>query len=158
MSTSDRERVAQLEKVLSRGLALLAAGRADEARRQLEAALVSKGQPTAFASELSEQELESAFAAAEPVADEMVDADRVAREAILEADAELGLGQLRPGSAFATRTMAELLERQGDSEGASRIRAALAGRAGSEPGRPGTEQLVAVLEGWLTNLRRRKRA
>ena len=36
MSTSDRERVAQLEKVLSRGLELLAAGRADEARRQLE--------------------------------------------------------------------------------------------------------------------------
>jgi hypothetical protein len=60
---------------------------------------------------------------------------------------------------FATRTMAELLERQGDSAAASQIRGALAAnasRAGATPSgyRDRRERMIAILESWLANLRR----
>ena len=59
--------------------------------------------------------------------------------------------------------MADLLERQGDAEGAARIRAGLAGAAAAAPldhpvsegtpgGRPSRRQVVATLERWLENL------
>jgi hypothetical protein len=72
------------------------------------------------------------------------------------------------GGAFATRTMAELLERQGDHEGAARIRARL-DRPGADvvredappafpafSGAPmeGNAATIAVLERWLENARR----
>jgi hypothetical protein len=159
METSAQDRVARLEKALARGLELLAAGRSEEARRVLAA--VAPGQPEPFGPELSDRELDVAFDGAEPVVEEVVDADRVAREAMHEADLDLGLAEARPGSAFATRTMAELLERQGDVEGASRIRAALAAGGARDDGtgaRPTRDELIATLEGWLLNLRRRNRA
>jgi hypothetical protein len=64
---------------------------------------------------------------------------------------------LEPGSAFATETMAGLLEQQGDESGAERIRAAL------DPAAPTTSEgvremttppdVIGTLERWLTNLR-----
>ena len=57
---------------------------------------------------------------------------------------------------FATATMAELLERQGDRAGAERIRSRLE-RAGSDSeGAAGGEprgRVVRELERWLANLR-----
>jgi hypothetical protein len=71
---------------------------------------------------------------------------------------------------FATETMADLLERQGDAEGAAQIRVTLdadAGAAGAGPfdleGDPEggnhrappepRERVIGILENWLENLR-----
>ncbi len=117
-----------------------------------------------FGGDVTEGELESAFDAAEPVLDELVDADRVAEEAMRGADLDAPevLGGVAEDPVFATRTMAELLERQGDSQGAMRIRANLEARD-----QPGTlipsgeldqrERTIATLESWLINLRSRPR-
>jgi hypothetical protein len=83
----------------------------------------------------------------------------VAQQALREA--ELGPADeiLPPHAAdslFATRTMAELLERQGDRAGAERIRDRLErargdSQAGSASDRRGS--VVRELERWLANLR-----
>jgi tetratricopeptide (TPR) repeat protein len=137
-------------------LALLDQGRADAAREELERVLAVAAEPPA---ELSEQEIEAAFELAEPEAEQLVDADRVAEQALREA--ELGpadeLAPPGPGeSVFATRTMAELLERQGDRAGAARIRSRLErsrapSAGGSSSDRRG--RVVRELERWLANLR-----
>jgi hypothetical protein len=58
---------------------------------------------------------------------------------------------------FATRTMAELLERQGDREGAARIRSRIE-RSRTLPAAPSAadrrRQLLNELERWLVNLRK----
>lgn len=180
---ADAERVARdglekkpgsLEGVLVLALVLMDQGQTDEAREELlrvSAELVSAvdlalpespgaPQPDSaldFEGDVSEAELDVAFDGAETDPDEVLDANRVAQEAIR-------LGELAspedvapsPDSAFATRTMAELLERQGDHAGASRIRTALA--AESAPPQEGAsdgegERIIATLEGWLANLR-----
>jgi hypothetical protein len=101
--------------------------------------------------EVSEGELDRAFAAAEPEIAEMITPDSVAEEAALRADRLDDHSPLASSGAFATRTMAELLERQGDRRGAARIRAAL-----GEPGAPapGDPAVIATLERWLENVRR----
>jgi tetratricopeptide (TPR) repeat protein len=137
-------------------LALLEQGRADAAKRELEHSL---GASAEFPTELSEQEFEAAFESAEPEAENLVDADRVAEQALREA--ELGpadeIGPAGADSVFATRTMAELLERQGDREGAARIRSRIE-RARTAPSAPSAtdrrRQLVRELERWLVNLRK----
>jgi hypothetical protein len=91
----------------------------------------------------------------------MHNADDVAQQAILQADLALEAeGEPAPdevGQHFATETMADLLEKQGDGEGASRIRAAL--DLGEQPvARPPRGQVVATLERWLENLRGGARA
>ena len=137
-------------------LALLDQRRPDAARAELEDALAAGAE---FPTELSEQEFEAAFESAEPEAEHLVDADRVAEQALREA--ELGPADeiAPPGadSVFATRTMAELLERQGDREGAARIRSRLE-RSRTAPATPSAtdrrRQLVAELERWLVNLRK----
>jgi hypothetical protein len=109
--------------------------------------------------ELSEQELSDAFEQAEPETEDLVDADRVAQEALREA--ELGpADEISPAheddSPFATHTMAELLEKQGDREGAERIRSRLErGRSdsGSAAGGERRGRVVRELERWLANLR-----
>jgi hypothetical protein len=133
-------------------LALLDQRRADAARAELEQAL-------AAVPEVSDQELEAAFASAEPDADQMMDADRVAERALREA--ELGpTDEIAPPGAdspFATRTMAELLERQGDREGAARIRSRLERPRAAAPTSPVSERrrrIVGELERWLANLRK----
>jgi tetratricopeptide (TPR) repeat protein len=137
-------------------LALLDQQRADAAREELERVLAEAAESPA---ELSEQELETAFEHAEPEAEHMMDADRVAEQALREA--ELGPADeiAAPGaqdSPFATRTMAELLERQGDRAGAERIRSRLGPSRESSAAAPGNDprgRVVRELERWLANLR-----
>jgi hypothetical protein len=154
---SDAQRLARLEKAALRCLELLDAGRSEEARRELaEAAGVLQPRAVALAGGVTDLELDRAFDCAHPVADEVIDADRVARQAIREVDREL----LAPREPFATGTMAELLERQGDVEGARRIRDSLAGRGARSETRPGPSRrperarVVSTLEAWLANMRR----
>jgi hypothetical protein len=151
----DAERLARLEQAMRRCLELLEAERPEEARRELAQAVGTRSEAGGLGADLSDLELEHAFDRARPVADEVVDADRVAREAIREVDREL-LGNRAP---FATGTMAELLERQGDVEGARRIRESLAHREirrETAPRlRPRTDRarVLATLEQWLGNVR-----
>ena len=145
-------------------LVLADAGREGEARRQLEswadAALARDraADPPAAADPLtaavSDVELERAFAAAEPELAEMITPDSIAEQAAHQADAAPDEHPLASSGAFATRTMADLLERQGDARGAARIRAALG--AADEPAAPAgaNAAAIAALEGWLENLRR----
>ena len=149
------------------GLVLLDRGRIEEARRELAQLaagwLGAQGIDTAggeFRGELTDQELEIAFARAETEQDEVIDADRVAHDAIRETDGGAGeeLAELASDT-FTTQTMANLLERQGDAAGASRIRAALdVGEGVSEAGLDRREKVIVVLENWLANLRREARA
>jgi hypothetical protein len=179
---SAEERLAQLEKAMARSLELLGLGEMQEARCELERALAPAGSsdvpplvpggssdvpPLAeFSEGVSDQELDHAFEAASPETDQMLDADRVAQVAMRQADEALGedLAPHEVGTAFATRTMADLLEDQGDPEGAARIRASLEDAAELPPpdrpvsegwsgGRPRRQQVIATLERWLDNLR-----
>ncbi len=161
-------------------LVLLDAGRGDEARVLLaERALelletAGGGAEASVAPELGQDEIEAAFADAETDREQLIDPDRVAAEAaervLPSRDLQAGLEEVLPGgSPFATRSMAELLERQGDLQGASRIRASLAESPGPEaaptdaespsPERPEPPEerrrrrTLATLEHWLHNLR-----
>lgn len=157
---SDAERLARLEKAALRCLELLDAGRSEEARRELAEAAGMLRSAGALAGEVTDLELEHAFDRARPVADEVMDADRVARQAIREVDRELLAERAAPREPFATGTMAELLERQGDLEGARRIRDSLARRetpSETRPGpgrRPERARVLVTLEAWLANVRR----
>jgi hypothetical protein len=160
-------------------LVMLDRGLEQSAREELEqlaaSYLASQVVPDApqAAEELSQAELDAAFDDAETDEEALIDPNRVAEEAIDRADAgavglveESALSDVGP---FATRTMAELLERQGDADGAARIRAALddtsvAPDAQSESiesydGSPSDDDapkgvIIAVLERWLDNARR----
>lgn len=140
-------------------LALLDQGRADDARRELEcaadellAAEVSTGD---YSGEISEHELESAFDRAEADVEQVLDADRLAQEAIEEADLSVPEG-------FNTATMADLLEAQGNQGAASRIRSTL--DVGNEDDAVGEglfpldgpleqQKTLKTLERWLGNVR-----
>jgi hypothetical protein len=108
---------------------------------------------------VSSSEIDHAFESAETDRDELITPDSVAEEAALRVDGSFALeSPLEAGGAFATRTMAELLERQGDHAGAARIRARLDGPAiasarAEAPSGPAAATL-AVLERWLENARR----
>jgi hypothetical protein len=112
-----------------------------------------------FEDALSEGELDRAFATAAPDRDQIIDADRMAHEAMRAAS----LDDPEPDSPdsanpiFATQTMAELLEKQGDASGAARIRAELAPRSVDPWPRSRRDAVVATLESWLANLRRVER-
>jgi tetratricopeptide (TPR) repeat protein len=153
-------------------LALLDLGRLDEAREELarvldevpaharaRAALEAQGEP---ASEplggLDEGELEAAFEAAESDPEEMVDANHVAEAALrqVERGTPEGVDVVREGSPFATETVAALLERQGHGDQARVVRETAARRsATADPARRQT--VLATLERWLDNVRRRVR-
>jgi hypothetical protein len=109
-------------------------------------------------------EIDRAFEGAAPDREAMITPDKVAEEAALGVDGPYAVeSPLEVGGAFATRTMAELLERQGDHEAAARIRASLEDppevsasgpvreRDGADPAPSAT---IAVLERWLENARR----
>jgi hypothetical protein len=185
----DADRLARLEQAALRCLELLEAGRSEEARRVLAAA-VRRPAAARGGEELADLELERAFERARPVAEEGVDAERVAplamrevervaQPAMREADREPAARPAAPPAPFATRTMAELLERQGDATGARRIRDALAAREARSEARPAREagseaapprenrsgpravagrrdraRVLATLERWLENVRR----
>ncbi len=134
-------------------------GRADEARLELERAAdellgaeVSTGD---YSGEISENELETAFDHAEADVEQLVDADRLAEQAIKEA--EFGLPE-----DFNTPTMANLLEAQGDSDGAERIRSSLESGYAEEDvgeglfpldGPEDKQKTLKTLELWLGNVR-----
>jgi hypothetical protein len=161
------DRIAELERALRAdpGGKILAAlllralagpGRDGELHRRLEAWVGEEPPPDA-----AEVEFEQAFAVAEPELAQMITPDSVAEEAALAADAPPEAhGPLASSGAFATRTMAELLEKQGDRRGAERIRAALGEAAASFAQRaegersPSDSSVIAVLERWLDNVRR----
>lgn len=155
------ERLVRLEQAVANALGLLVAGRVDEARDVLSGCLA--GPAASAASErISDQELERAFASAQPETDQMRNADDVAHAAILHVDGTLddaGAPEIAEtdeiGEPFATETMAGLLERQGDSEAAEQIRAALAGGSARRPRR---QDVMETLERWLDNLRGGDRA
>ena len=153
---SDADRLARLEQAVRAGLELLEDGRSEAAAEALAAAL--RGAPNGLGGDaLSEVEIEHAFAAAEPVADEVIDADRVAQQALRELDRDALSARMEPPATFATGTMADLLERQGDAEGARRIRASLGRQTHARPRPPrraDRERIVATLERWLSNVRR----
>lgn len=173
-------------------LTLLDQGRVDQARNELErlARPVLVGHdvrvPARAREPLSESELDDAFARAETDTDELIDPNRVAEEAVAHVDAgasdgldegaddagasdALGEGAddgLEPP--FATATMAQLLEAQGDERGARRIRSSLeaghpetpsasppdpaaAAPAAREESRRARQ--IATLERWLAKLR-----
>ncbi len=104
---------------------------------------------------VDESELERAFAAAEPEIEAMITPDTIAEQAAQLADASPEEpSRIASSGAFATRTMAELLERQGDRRGAARIRAVLGDIAAQAPPADPPSVAIAALERWLENVRR----
>jgi hypothetical protein len=112
-----------------------------------------------FDGALSENELDQAFASAAPDREQLIDADRMAHEAMRAADLDEP-ESVPPEVAdpiFATQTMAELLERQGDASGAARIRAEITPQTIDPWPRARHERVIETLETWLANLRRIER-
>ena len=117
-----------------------------------------------FGGQLDDSELDGAFESAESQREEMLDVNQVAQEAIrfeeLGAPETLFSPEEHPN--FATETMAELLERQGDPGAAARIRVTLGEPAlGSAPGpaaevvdgpRAARQRIIVVLERWLEHI------
>jgi tetratricopeptide (TPR) repeat protein len=160
------------------GLILLNQGRYDDALEAFESAaaellVAAGGDVEQGAADLEESgptdvELEQAFEQAQPDAELLVTPDSVAEEAVERADVSVAepltehavSDELGTGGTFVTRTMAEVLERQGDRTGAERIRAALAesgdvsepARAVDDPGEAWRQHTISVLESWLQNL------
>ena len=156
------DRIAELERALRAdpggkilaGLllrALTGEGRGGELHRRLESWLGEE--PSEIG---ADAEFERAFAAAEPELERMITPDSIAEEAALAVDAAPEhRSPLASSGAFATHTMADLLEKQGDRRGAERIRAVLGEAVASSGGAGrGDEVVIAVLERWLGNARR----
>jgi tetratricopeptide (TPR) repeat protein len=157
------------------GLALLDLGRLDEARAELERVLSSvpdhplalagleasdtapaaaPAAEDAFAGSFDGDEIDAAFEDARPEEDQMISADSVAASAIRAAELD-GSDEGDPGWTddeghedipVSTRTVADLLERQGHDQDAHAMRAELDGGQ--------RQQILATLERWLDNLRR----
>lgn len=119
--------------------------------------------------DLDAGEIERAVDAARPESEAMLDATDLAHSALRASELdEPELGGIAPGSPFVTHTMADLLERQGHADDARSLRAALEtartpARSEAPPeseapgGRPrgGRKRILATLERWLDNVRRR---
>jgi len=115
--------------------------------------------PAALAT-LADEELETAFEAAESQPDEMHDANQVAAAALelVEDGTPEGVDLTSTDSPFATETVASLLEKQGRGARAGEVRNAVRARGQLrevrlDEGR--RERVVATLTRWLDNLRRR---
>ncbi len=117
------------------------------------------GDPAPLAA-LADDELENAFDAAEAQPDEMRDANHVAAAALelIEDGVPEGVDLTTAESPFATETIANLLESQGQRERASEVRSAARMRGQFREARLDEvrrERVVATLSRWLDNLRRR---
>jgi hypothetical protein len=139
-------------------LALLDLGRDAEARRQLATLISGTHEQEMSAFEIGgieDGELERAFEDASPEPEAMQDANEVAFEAMREAEL-LGpdADPAALGSPFRTRTMASLLESQGDRNAARAIRESLATRNGALRGGRRQDDVMQTLERWLGRLRR----
>jgi hypothetical protein len=151
------------EGALVLALALLDQDRTDEARRVIEGwADTNLGVEVTddstsgenFDAEVSDGELETAFASAETDRDEVIDADAIAQQAMLDAKIDPAEEFTSPDSSFATRTVADLLSQQGDEDGASRIRAMVDSTAGDSvvTARDPKTKKIERLERWLSNI------
>ncbi len=159
---------ANAEGRLVLGLILLDQGRVGEARQVLERgigdaipaleSLAPAPEKEAPLDGLTDPELDRAFEDAETDRDQLIDADRVAEAALHRADSA-SLDEIAPSgkSPFATQTVADLLEQQGDSEGARQLRTSLGQGDGADPAAMASasgQESIATLERWLGNLRR----
>ena len=159
---------ANAEGRLVLSLILLDQGRAAEARQVLERgigesipaldALAPAPAKEAPLDGFTDPELDRAFAAAETDRDQLIDADRVAEAALHRADSA-SLDEIAPSgqSPFATQTVADLLEQQGDPEGARQLRTSLGQDDRADPAATTSasgRRSIATLERWLGNLRR----
>jgi hypothetical protein len=146
-------------ETVARAIELLDAGQGARARAVLARALAdAHAEPTlapldaasALVS-LADGELERAFDDARPETESMIDADGIAFDAIRQArlDEPESVAPL-PDSPFHTRTMADLLERQGDADAARAIRSTL---APPDPSGGAHGDTVRTLERWLGRLR-----
>jgi tetratricopeptide (TPR) repeat protein len=152
------------------GLALIDLGRSEEARSVLERTLEATPEQVLAQRALDElggapstsrifdaldSELDAAFELARPEADAMLDANDLASEAVRRADSapeEAAELVTAAGSPFATRTVADLLERQGDHDNADALRRSL-GEKVKHADDERRRRVVATLEGWLEKLR-----
>jgi len=151
------------EGALVLALVLFDQGRIDEARQLIEKWTdtnlgvevtddsISAGD---FGNEVSDGELETAFASAETDRDEVIDADAIAQQAMLDAQIDPADEFPSADSSFATRTVADLLSRQGDEHGASRIRAMVDSAASNSAAaaRNRYAKKIKRLERWLSNI------
>jgi hypothetical protein len=108
-----------------------------------------------FGADVSEGELESAFASAETDRDEVIDADKIAQQAMMETEMSSEEEFVSPDSSFATRTVADLLSQQGDEQGASKIRAIVDSAKPDEALDDQNPKALQIerLERWLSNIR-----
>ena len=141
-------------------LVLLDVGRETEARELLEPlAGHDLAQFALLSQHVSEDEIESAFEAAETDRDQLIDPDRVAAEAVAwnAPEPEPSEAPLAESEGpFVTATMADVLEEQGDRRGAERIRATLGATADDvddETARPA--RVLEELTRWLRNAQHR---
>jgi hypothetical protein len=152
------------EGALVLALALLDQGRVEEARQVIEqwtdtnlgVEVTDDSAPGAeFAGDVTDGELENAFASAETDRDEVVDADSIAQRAMMDAKVDPADEFASPDSSFATRTVADLLSQQGDEQSASRIRAMVDSTRGDTEVRPRHRNAAKIerLERWLSNVR-----
>jgi hypothetical protein len=154
---------------------LLERGRSDEALATIEqyaaanpdARPASAEQPPVFDTGVSDRELDLAFDSAESDRDQMLDADEIAQQAIRQTEPEIrDLSEIPAaeadfadsGASYATRTVAQLLERQGDSPTASRVRAIADSSEqhtadSNPPVRDRRTSTIKELERWLVNIR-----
>jgi len=170
---------------VSLALALLDLGETDAAREQMKKILepllaphrrvVETAAPAVDLSlGLADDEIDRAIDRAEARPEEMISANRMAERVLLEEvpleDADEDF-DLLGSSTFSTPSMARLLERQGDLEGARGILRSLEAQGAKETetgaagkavavdapesrGRGGRKRIVATLERWLGNLQR----
>jgi hypothetical protein len=105
---------------------------------------------------VDDAELERAFDEAEAEAENMLDAERVAVATArsIDHDEPEGLLTAEPESPFATATVADLLERQGHTAEARRLRDVLEARA-PQAREPGGEGVMPTLERWLQRAQQR---
>lgn len=147
-------------------LALIDSGDLVTAHRALETAFEALGgivladALAAEAGPLADSELESAFEQAESDPSEMQDANHVAAAAlrVVEGGEPEGVDLSSAESPFATETVAELLERQGQPGRAHDVRSAARARGRFREARldeAQRERVVQTLSRWLENLRRR---
>jgi len=163
------------DELLERARQLLEDGRSDEALAVIER--YAAGDPDAPASTVesqpvfdagvSDQELDLAFESAESDRDQMMDADEIAERAIRQTEPQVHEQEQIPaveddfgdtGASYATRTVAQLPERQGAAPAASRMRAIVDSSdqhpaASNPPVRDRRTATIKELERWLVNLR-----
>lgn len=155
------ENVDRIVARVGEALARLREGDAKTAEQELEALLAQHAGSGAIA----DHEIERAFETAETNPDEMVDANDIAEQAMEAAlgpaetdEPEAGFAPTRHPT-YATETMADLLERQGDADGAHAIRSRL--EPATQPGplpevaaMDVAQDQLRTLERWLQNIRR----